>query len=135
MVSNVQSTWGYITLTYPLIRRKIRFLNSRQLLMRIGAFSNDFLTVSLSMSMKCLLWLKIGFKLKQIGSKKIRLIIWSKLDQLGSNWFKSVHIGSNQINLDQIGSNWFKLDQNRSNWIKLVQTGSSWIKTDHDESD
>ena len=28
--------------------------------MRIGAFSNDFLTVNLSMLMKCLLWLKIN---------------------------------------------------------------------------
>ena len=55
------------------------------------------------------------------------------MDKLGSIWFKSVQIGSNQllIKLVQIGSHWFKLVHIGSNWFKLVQIGSKQIKMNH----
>ena len=64
---------------------------------------------------------------------KMAVLFWIRLDQirpkwikLRSNWFKSVQIGSNQINLDQIGSNWFKSYQSELNeidWTKFDQIG------------
>ena len=58
------------------------------------------------------------------------------MDQVGSNWFKLVQIGSKKIRLiiwfksDKIGPNGSKLDQLGSNWSKSVQIGSHWIKSD-----
>ena len=61
------------------------------------------------------------FKLDQKRSRRIRFIIWLKLVQIGSTWFKS----------DQLGSNWLhiillKSDKIGSNWINSYQVGSNW---------
>jgi hypothetical protein len=68
-----------------------------------------------------------SIKVASMIGKMIKIdLSWSKLIQIGQNWFKLVKIDSNWSKLIQIGQNWFKLVKIDSNWSKLIQIGSNW---------